>query len=390
MRIDCHVHFTPPSLRDDFSHYEQTEPYWALLAKPKSGKPGLQDWVTPEQMIADMDKAGIDQVVLLGEPLASHENCVERNNIALQLVNRYPERIIAFAIIQPLAGQKAIGEVKRCLDGGMRGLGEMGHYCGGYRFNSKEFLNVVEVCVQYQVPINLHSNEEIGHFYFGKSTIPLRDYYQLACDVPELRIIMAHWGGGLFFYEMMPDVKKKLKNVFYDTAASPLLYPTDQIFPIALQILDHHKILYGSDYPLRICPAKQKVADFQPFLAEIDDLKLDEEKIEDIFGKNFLRLFSEIDDLNTDPVSITNKPTMQSKQPIINAAMIDEKMSVSFVAHNWPETQAVFNMYKIPWQDQPVPVWEPIIQAMAAHGMDETQREMMINELNEAIQHGIN
>jgi predicted TIM-barrel fold metal-dependent hydrolase len=68
------------------------------------------------------------------------------------------------------------------------------------------------------IPINLHLNEEVGHFYLGKSIIPLRHYYRLICRYPEMKLIMAHWGGGIFFYGFMPEVKRSLKNVYYDTA----------------------------------------------------------------------------------------------------------------------------------------------------------------------------
>ena len=44
------------------------------------------------------------------------------------------------------------------------------------------------------------------------------------CAFPVLRLICAHWGGGLPFYELMPEVADALRNVYYDTAASLFLY----------------------------------------------------------------------------------------------------------------------------------------------------------------------
>ena len=119
------------------------------------------------------------------------------------------------------------------------------------------------------IPPNLHTNEEVGHFYPGKAVTPLRDYYRLASRYPELKLILAHWGGGIFFYEMMPEVRRVLRNVWYDTAASALQYPTQDIFGVALRCVDHRKLLYASDYPLRLYPRRQSGPDFRPFLAEI-------------------------------------------------------------------------------------------------------------------------
>jgi len=47
-------------------------------------------------------------------------------------------------VVQPLAGEEAVDELKRCVDGGMLGMGEMGHYSGMYRFGSPDFLRVVD------------------------------------------------------------------------------------------------------------------------------------------------------------------------------------------------------------------------------------------------------
>ena len=62
-------------------------------------------------------------------------------------------------------------------------------------------------------------------------------------------MIFAHWGGGLLFYELMPEIRKQNKNVYYDTAASPFLYDK-KIYKVAKDIGVLDKVLFGSDYPL--------------------------------------------------------------------------------------------------------------------------------------------
>jgi predicted TIM-barrel fold metal-dependent hydrolase len=390
MRIDCHVHYSPPAMREGLAAFGEVEPYWKLLVAPDADGHSLQGWVTPEQMIADMDRAGLDRVVLVGEAQTRHETCVERNNIGLELIRRWPERIIAFAVVQPLAGQKAIDELKRCADGGMRGMGEMGHYSGMYRFDNRHFLKIVEECIRLNIPINLHSNEEVGHFYLGKSTIPLRDYYHLICRYPEMKLIMAHWGGGLFFYEVMPEVKRNLKNVYYDTAGGPLIFPTRGVFNSALQIIDHHKILYGSDYPLMICPKKQQSPDFRPFLAEIDELGLEKEIYADILGNNCARLLGLAPEEHEPEQSVVKKKSRRQRiiTELEDAGEVKPGpyMAVSLVAATWPGTQEVFDRYGIPWKDSPVPYWEPVVQAAAAHGMGSKQQEQLLAELIEAAE----
>ena len=47
----------------------------------------------------------------------------------------------------------------------------------------------------------------------------------------------------------MPEVKETLRNVYFDTAASPFLYTAD-VFSTVERLVGADKILFGSDYPL--------------------------------------------------------------------------------------------------------------------------------------------
>lgn len=192
----------------------------------------------------------------------------------------------------------------------------------------------------------------------------------------------------MFFYEIMPEVKRALRNVWYDTAGGPLIFPTATIFPAALGILDHHKIVYGSDYPLMICPKVQIEPDFRPFLAEIDALQLDETIRADILGDNAARLLGLLpdDSESVTPVKPKQRRVITELDDIAHARP-ELMMSVSLVASAWPATRAVFEQYGIPWNDSPVPTWEPVLQAAAAHGLSPQGQQMLLGELVEAAGH---
>ncbi len=68
-----------------------------------------------------------------------------------------------------------------------------------------------------------------------------------------MRIVYAHMGGGLFFYELMPEGARTLANVCYDTAAVPYLYRSP-VYEVALRAAPG-KIIFGSDYAL-LSPAR--------------------------------------------------------------------------------------------------------------------------------------
>ncbi len=76
MIIDAHVHYTPPALRDSLERFFKEEPFWGLLLAPGEDGRSLQGWATAERMIVDMDAAGVDKVVLMGEYRRTHEACV--------------------------------------------------------------------------------------------------------------------------------------------------------------------------------------------------------------------------------------------------------------------------------------------------------------------------
>ncbi len=387
MLIDAHVHYTPPSLAADLNAFVRTEPFWGLMLAPDPNGTSLQGWATAERMIADMDAAGVDKVVLMGEYRRTHEGCVARNDQALEIIGRWPDRVIAFAMVQPLAGQAALDELARCLDGGMTGVGELGPYGQGYRLDDPGFFRVVEACIEHDIPLNLHVNEEVGGFYPGKAATPLAHYYQLASRYPELKLILAHWGGGLFFYELMPEVWRTLRNVWYDTAASPLLFRTPNIFDVALRCVDHHKLLYGSDYPLRLYPRRQLEPDLRSFLAEIDALALAPDVRADILGGNAARLLGLTEPLPRPSEQPAPRRSAQAVTGIARASGIEiaASMSTLAVAAAWPETQVIFARYGIPCEDSPVPFWEPIAQAAAARGLGPDALARLVAELNEVI-----
>lgn len=288
MRIDMHVHYMPPALAQDREFFDR-EPYWEFLASPSSAK-SVQGWASAERMVEDMERARVDRVVLQGEYFLTHESAVRRNTQVIEIMQRWPEKVMAFAALQPKAGQAALDELDRCLEHGMCGVGEICPFAQGFALDDPDLHVLVQACIEHDIPLLLHTNEEVGRQYRGKVPTPLAEYYRLALRYPELKLILAHWGGGLFVNEMMRDVRKTLANVWYDTAASPLVFPTPTVFRTALQCLDHRKILYASDYPLLLYPRTQREPDFSPFLDEIRAVGLPAEVLDDILGNNAARL----------------------------------------------------------------------------------------------------
>lgn len=202
-----------------------------------------------EDVVESMQAAGVDRTVVMGFPWRDGGLCREHNDYIIEAVRKYPDKLLGFACVQPLDASDA-KELTRCLEAGLYGLGELGPDGQRFDIGDKWALEAsAEVLQHYDRPLLTHCSEPVGHQYPGKGeTFPPKTL-RLAQNFPDLKIVMAHWGGGLLFYELMPEVAEALKNVYYDTAASTYLYRFD-IFPAAARVVGAQKLLWGTDYPL--------------------------------------------------------------------------------------------------------------------------------------------
>ena len=108
---------------------------------------------------------------------------------------------------------------------------------------------LVEVIQQNDFIVTTHSSEPVGHQYTGKGNVKPEILWKFLQNFPELTVVCAHWGGGLPFYALMPEVADGLSNVYFDSAASPFLY-SESIFTQVISLVGANRILMGSDFPL--------------------------------------------------------------------------------------------------------------------------------------------
>jgi hypothetical protein len=138
----------------------------------------------------------------------------------------------------------------------------------------------IEKLTSHNLILLTHTSEPVGHEYPGKGSTTPEMLYPIITSFPELTLVCAHWGGGLPFYALMPEVKKAMKNTFFDTAASTSLYGP-QVYNQVIQLVGADKILFGSDYPL--LPQSR-------LLKEIKSLNLPQETEQLILSGNAQRL----------------------------------------------------------------------------------------------------
>jgi len=243
--IDAHTHIFPEAIRQDRLKFcKRDAGFRTLYQDPKSRLAGFED------LLSSMDQNQIQQSVICGFPWKDPGLCREGNEYLLHAQRQYPGRFVVFGSLPLSSGRAAKRELSRCLSQGFQGIGELAFYPHGFsERDMKKLLGFMQPLAPLKIPLLIHVSEPVGHPYGGKSPADLQWIYPLILQLPNHRIILAHWGGGFFFFELMPEVAKAARNVMYDTAASPYLYHW-RIYSMALKIVGAQRVLFGSDYPL--------------------------------------------------------------------------------------------------------------------------------------------
>lgn len=278
MVIDVHTHIFPPEFISERERFFEGEPSFQLLyGSPKARMASAQD------LLDSMDKNGVDYSVVFGFPWNSETHTVRHNEYVLESAARYPQRLIPLACLN-LFSETCISRGHELLRQGAAGVGELAIYSTSENLGSalKNFELLAALCREHDRPLLLHTNEPLGHAYPGKAPFGVELYYSMARSAIGTNLILAHWGGGLLFYELLrKEAPEVLSKVYYDTAASPYLYK-DAVYDTAAGILGDQKILFGSDYPL-LSPGR--------YFQEMRESGLTESRIRAISGENAARLF---------------------------------------------------------------------------------------------------
>jgi hypothetical protein len=277
MIIDFHTHIFPSNIRLNREKFFPSESAFKLLYQ--SSKARL---IGSQELIRAMDDNRVDKAVVLGFPWTDIQLAKIHNDYILATVQKYSDRLIGLGCFDP-ASHGSAAEAERCLAGGLSGIGELAFYQSGIDdYALKRLEPVMAMCADRSLPVLIHTNEPVGHDYHGKTPITLSQIYGLIKRFADNKIVLAHWGGGLFFYALMKkEVKESLKNVYFDTAASPYLYEPG-VYQIAIQLAGIDRILFGSDYPL-LAPRR--------YFSEMKQSGLAQNQMDPICGLNARRLF---------------------------------------------------------------------------------------------------
>ncbi len=255
MIVDCHVHVYPPEIVADAEKIGRSEEHFALLAGGK-----VHRWASVEDVIERMDRDGVDISWVFGFSFKDQGLCALCNDYVMEGVRKYPGRLKGLGVVSPSA-RGADAEIQRCKEGGLVGIGEL--FPQGQNFDItdiRQTWRIAGAADELDMFLLIHAAEPVGHDYAGKGDVGPREAAEFCINHPEAKVIFAHFGGGLWLYELMPEMKLYLSNARYDCAAWPWLYGPELISAVAAAGAED-KVMYGSDFPILSLPRYEKLLD---------------------------------------------------------------------------------------------------------------------------------
>ena len=245
MIIDSHTHILPDEFRNNRKHWISEDATFAALFRDTAAATASAD-----ELVAEMDRSGVDISVVLGYGWTSSKAARISNDYLLSAASLNPDRIIPFCSVDPGWGDTALVEFERCLSLGALGIGEL--HTDTQKWSPEDVYGLkplMAMATEYAVPVVVHASEPIGHKYPGKGTaIPYR-LIQMAAAFPDVAFVFAHFGGGIPFYALMPEVAEALSNTYFDSAATPFLYRSD-VYQVSMTAAGSDRVMFGSDFPL--------------------------------------------------------------------------------------------------------------------------------------------
>ncbi|MEM2717972.1 MAG: amidohydrolase family protein [Candidatus Bathyarchaeia archaeon] len=180
------------------------------------------------EMIEVMDRHGIKISVVFSLP----------NELTLNAVKKYPERLIGLVWINPHEGNLALQKIDKAInEWKFRGI-KMHPLIDSFLPDQEIVYPIMEKARKYRVPVLFHC----GHppwslpWHFGN----------LAEVYPDVTIILGHMGHGHIVYiNGSIDVARKHENIILETSAMPMHRKIKE----AVEKVGEDRVIYGSDMP---------------------------------------------------------------------------------------------------------------------------------------------
>jgi len=233
------------------------------------GDPWYAYWkknVEVKDHLVSMDKYGIDKrCISWWQP----HNAPDEGNVKIaEVVKRYPDRFLGFAVINPRWYKNAVDEVVKAKNElGMVGLKFHPAACH-YHSDSPALDKVIKKGIDLGFPMLFHCGAD-------EYSNP-RNLGNLAARFPEATIIMGHMGEETWFEGIA--TAGKYKNIFLDTTGCSNFY---RIINYAIDTVGEDRVVFGMDFP---------AYNPGPEIAKVKEADISDEQKRKIMGGNAARI----------------------------------------------------------------------------------------------------
>jgi predicted TIM-barrel fold metal-dependent hydrolase len=204
----------------------------------------------------------------------SPDDTIRGNDAMLALQRAAPERVRAYAAVNPNAGDAAIEELNRC-----RALGAVGVKLAAARRADDRMLDPVSHFARaHGMPVLHHIWQHRRHHAAGQDVSDGVDLAVLAARHPDVSFILAHIAGGGDYAHTFAAVRA-LPNIYLDLSGSGV---DRGMLDDALGSVGPRRLLWGADLTLETGLAK---------LWALEAIGLREDEMADIRWRNAVRIF---------------------------------------------------------------------------------------------------
>ena len=245
-----------------------------------------------DQLVQDMDEAGVSTTVLLVPDFSHALRCsmpiatmaAEHRKIR----ERHPGRFYVFQGIDPRSGPEAVEFFAQVIvEYGFHGL-KLYPPCG-YSPSDERLFAFYQICERQRVPVLLHTGPTSPVLDFNFAHPSLVD--RAAREFPGVNFILAH--GAVHHTQAAVELCAYRPNVYLDLAAFPgILHPQGWQQPLRelFRLGINHKIIFGTDWPLFRMTVSTQTCLAQLMGADGPLAGLPPREVEAIMGGNIERL----------------------------------------------------------------------------------------------------
>ena len=241
--------------------------------------------ISLEQMIKDMDEAGIEIGLIIaaksgriGLPGSYHMPL----EVVAKACKEYPDRFYGLCGVDPTQGMDGVRELEYAI----KELGFVGAHLYPHWFelppNHAKYYPFYAKCIELDIPIQIQVGQSL--IYTKQQRLPSvgRPIYldTIACDLPELKIIGTHVG--IPWHDEMIAMAYKHENIYLCTDAhSPKYWPPQVAHYI--NSYGKYKSLFATDFP---------VLRFKRTVDEINGLQLRPESEMSFTRNNAIKVYN--------------------------------------------------------------------------------------------------